>query len=70
MPLAAPATGGIQAKIGRMPLFRVTTESGGVVAIVPPDGLKNTHKSAENSLNRPEALVSSDLDRVSAGACR
>jgi hypothetical protein len=53
-----------------MPLFRVTTESGGVVAIVPPDGLKNTHKSAENSLNRPEALVSSDLDRVSAGACR
>jgi len=38
--------------MGKMPRFRVNTESGGVVAIVPPAGPKNGQKTLKNTLNR------------------
>jgi alpha/beta superfamily hydrolase len=51
-------------------VFRGTAESGRVVAIVPPDGLKNGQKTLKNTLNRAKALVSSDFETVRAGVCR
>jgi hypothetical protein len=65
-----PATCGRQAKIGRMPMFRVNTESGGVVAIVPPGGLKNGHKTNEKSLNRSGVLVFSSSSSDASGVGR
>jgi hypothetical protein len=44
-----------------MPLFCGNTESGRVVAVVPPDGLKNRQKTEENTLKRARALVSSNF---------
>jgi hypothetical protein len=53
-----------------MPMFRVTTESGGVVAIVPPAGLKNGRKTTKKSLNRSGALVFSSSSSDASGVGR
>jgi hypothetical protein len=53
-----------------MPMFRVNTESGGVVAIVPPGGLKNGHKTNEKSLNRSGVLVFSSSSSDASGVGR
>jgi hypothetical protein len=50
-----------------MPMFRVNTESGGVVAIVPPDGLKNGLETTGKSLNRSGALVFSSFSPDAIG---
>jgi hypothetical protein len=50
-----------------MPTFRVNTESGGVVAIVPPTSLENGQKTTGKSLNRSGALVFSSFSPDAIG---